>query len=205
MASPHVAGVAAVMLSMGHTHASVADALLANAVAGVVGDPGAGSPNRLATLADATAPAPQPQPEPQPEPQPQPQPQPEPEPQPEPPAAEPARFTGLAATFRGLRLRPSLGTFAISGAINHPGTLRITTSRPVGTRIVRTTRSYRIPAGSFRAVTSLALRSAGVRVAFVPADRSIDPIAEEPAIQGGAALASAQGANPRLTVRAATR
>jgi subtilisin family serine protease len=49
MASPHVAGVAALYLQ-GHTGASpaaVASALTANATSGVVGSPGADSPNRL--------------------------------------------------------------------------------------------------------------------------------------------------------------
>ena len=51
MASPHVAGVAALYLSIsGHSGASpttVASALINNATAGVVGNAGSGSPNRL--------------------------------------------------------------------------------------------------------------------------------------------------------------
>jgi subtilisin family serine protease len=50
MASPHVAGVAALYLSAGHSSAApgtVASALIALATAGVVGSPGSGSPNRL--------------------------------------------------------------------------------------------------------------------------------------------------------------
>jgi subtilisin family serine protease len=49
MAAPHVAGAAALYLSgnTGASPATVRDALVAKATAGVVGSPGAGSPNRL--------------------------------------------------------------------------------------------------------------------------------------------------------------
>lgn len=64
MASPHVAGVAALLLqsSPGATPAQVADAIKASATAGKVTDAGAGSPNLLlysvATLAASPPPAP---------------------------------------------------------------------------------------------------------------------------------------------------
>ncbi len=49
MATPHVAGVAALILAQnpGHTAAQVRDAMVANATTGVIPDPGAGSPNAL--------------------------------------------------------------------------------------------------------------------------------------------------------------
>jgi serine protease len=49
MATPHVAGVAALYLSVHHeaTPAQVASAITSNAIANVVTDPGTGSPNRL--------------------------------------------------------------------------------------------------------------------------------------------------------------
>ncbi|WP_375765580.1 S8 family peptidase [Archangium gephyra] len=47
MASPHVAGAAALLLAKGVTAANVPAALVSNAGAGKVGNPGAGSPNYL--------------------------------------------------------------------------------------------------------------------------------------------------------------
>jgi subtilisin family serine protease len=49
MATPHVAGVAALVLANNpsFTAAQVATALVNNATANVVGNPGSGSPNRL--------------------------------------------------------------------------------------------------------------------------------------------------------------
>lgn len=59
MASPHVAGIAALALAANGTAspASVTDFLLANATSGVVGNAGSGSPNRLAYSMAAGAPA----------------------------------------------------------------------------------------------------------------------------------------------------
>lgn len=59
MASPHVAGIAALALAANGkaSPATVADFLLANASAGVVGNAGSGSPNKLAFSMSAGAPA----------------------------------------------------------------------------------------------------------------------------------------------------
>jgi serine protease len=56
MASPHVAGAAALLLAKGVAAAAVPAALVANSTANLVANPGAGSPNRmLFTGVDATA------------------------------------------------------------------------------------------------------------------------------------------------------
>lgn len=59
MASPHVAGIAALALAANGnaSPATVADFLLANSTAGVIGNAGSGSPNRLAFSMAAGAPA----------------------------------------------------------------------------------------------------------------------------------------------------
>ncbi|GAA3255356.1 S8 family serine peptidase [Dactylosporangium siamense] len=68
MASPHVAGAAALYLSAypSATPAQVQSALLSTAVPNVVGNPGAGSPNRLLSTAAMTATVPASQPASQP-------------------------------------------------------------------------------------------------------------------------------------------
>ena len=60
MAAPHVAGVAALLLSPrpALTPAQVTEQLLSSATTDVVGSPGAGSPNRLLHLLNTTAPPP---------------------------------------------------------------------------------------------------------------------------------------------------
>jgi subtilisin-like proprotein convertase family protein len=54
MAAPHVTGAAALLLALhpGYTPQQVHDALLADSTAGVVGDPGTGSPDALLYVAD---------------------------------------------------------------------------------------------------------------------------------------------------------
>jgi subtilisin family serine protease len=62
MATPHVVGAAALYLqgNSSATPATVAGAIVANATAGVVGNPGTGSPNRLLYTNPGSAPTPQP-------------------------------------------------------------------------------------------------------------------------------------------------
>ncbi|WP_051713334.1 S8 family peptidase [Spirillospora albida] len=64
MAAPHVAGLAALYLAArpDAAPAQVAAALTANATPGIVGNPGSGSPNRLAYGGTEPAPAPAPEP-----------------------------------------------------------------------------------------------------------------------------------------------
>jgi subtilisin family serine protease len=62
MASPHVAGAAALVLSANpsFTPAQVAASITSNATTGVVGNPGTGSPNRLLFVGDGSQPPPPP-------------------------------------------------------------------------------------------------------------------------------------------------
>ena len=70
MASPHVAGAAALLLSASpsSTPAQVATAMGAASTTGVVGDPGVGSVNRLLYTGDSSTPNPTPEPPPAPAP-----------------------------------------------------------------------------------------------------------------------------------------
>lgn len=62
MASPHVAGAAALILgeNPSHTPQQVRDTLVDNATSGLVGIPGSGSPNKLLFIDDGTPPSPPP-------------------------------------------------------------------------------------------------------------------------------------------------
>ena len=103
MASPHVAGVAALVLETAPsaTPAQVFAQVLEAATAGVVTGVGSGSPNRLLfadpAMASAPAPAPAPEPDPEPEPEPDPQPDPEPAPPAGPPCTDCDLFSGTLA------------------------------------------------------------------------------------------------------------
>jgi subtilisin family serine protease len=95
MASPHVAGAVAMMLSLNPalTPADVADAIVGEATTGVVSNPGARSPNRL-LFASPVVTTPVVEPEPAPEPS--------PEPAPEQPAASvPEAPGGVTASATG--------------------------------------------------------------------------------------------------------
>jgi aqualysin 1 len=95
MASPHVAGVAALVLSTAPTAspAAVFSAVLETSTSGVLNNVGSGSPNRLLfadpAMEPPTAPAPGPDPDPEPEPDPDPDPEPDPDPGPGTPAGPP--------------------------------------------------------------------------------------------------------------------
>jgi subtilisin family serine protease len=80
MATPHVAGVAALLLEEdpGISPAEVLAKMLASATAGEVTNPGAGSPNLILYSGDIAGPAPAPAPAPEPAPAPAPEPAPDP-------------------------------------------------------------------------------------------------------------------------------
>jgi len=90
MASPHVAGAAALVLETAPAAlpGTVFSAVVEMATSGVLSNVGTGSPNLLlfadAGMEAAPAPAPAPDPDPEPDPGPDPEPDPEPEPEPEP-------------------------------------------------------------------------------------------------------------------------
>lgn len=100
MASPHVAGVAALVLEAtpSANPGAVFSTVVEIATSGVLSSLGTGSPNLLlfADAAMEAAPAPEPAPEPDPEPDPGPDPEPEPEPEPEgPPCADCDQYAGI--------------------------------------------------------------------------------------------------------------
>ena len=116
MASPHVAGVAALVLqtSPDSSAAQVFSYVVDVATAGVIAGVGSGSPNLLLyadpAMGDTLVPGPRPDPDPEPEPGPDPEPDPEPEPKPDPdpepepepdpdPDPDPGAPSGLPCTY----------------------------------------------------------------------------------------------------------
>ncbi|MET1089187.1 MAG: S8 family serine peptidase [Arthrobacter sp.] len=127
MASPHVAGAAALLLSQspGLTPAQVAGALTSNATAGVVAAATSGTPNRLLFTGAFTAP---PAPAPAPAPSPAPVPAPAPTVTTVTPAADAtavAAGTNVTATFSAPVLGVTSGTFVLKNASGNtiPGTV----------------------------------------------------------------------------------
>ncbi len=188
MAAPHVAGAAAVLLSIGYTSANAATALTTLASLNLVSDAGAGSPNRLLSLVGVNAAPSTPTPEPTPAPTPTPTPEPTPEPTPDPPAATPATLTNLHVTFRPIRARAARGTYIVTGRVSHPGVLQVlltarrTNAQRGARRVLPTSLSYPIAAGPFRITTPRAKRGMTVRLLFTPTDATIDPIVTDPAV-----------------------
>ncbi len=126
MATPHVAGVAALVLSAQDMSAAQLRQHLKD-TAYDLGKPataqGAGAVDAAAAVTTLPSPTPEPEPEPQPEPQPEPEPEPQPEPEPEPqPNPEPsnqppvasftADCTGTTCTFDGTGSSDPDGTIA---------------------------------------------------------------------------------------------
>ncbi len=178
MAAPHVAGAAAVLLSIGYTSANAATALTTLASLNRVSDAGAGSPNRLLSLAgvgpivpSATTPAPTPTPTPIPA-----------------PVVAPATLTKLRVTFRQSRTNRTRGTYVVKGRVSHPGVLQVlltarrTNAQRGARRVLPTSLSYPIAAGPFRITTPRAKRGMTVRLRFTPTDTTIDPIVSKPAV-----------------------
>ncbi len=180
MAAPHVAGAAAVLLSMGYTSANAATALVTLASLNRVSDAGAGSPNRLLSLVGVNAAPSTPTPAPTPEPA--------PEPTPDPPAAIPATLTNLHVAFRPVRARVARGTYIVTGRASHPGVLQVlltarrTSAQRGARRMLPTSLSYPIAAGPFSVTTPRAARGMTVQLLFTPTDTTVAPIVTDPAV-----------------------
>ncbi len=176
MAAPHVAGAAAVLLSMGYTSANAATALVTLASLNRVADAGAGSPNRLLSLVGINAAPSTPTPEPAPE------------PTPNPPAAIPATLTNLHVAFRPVRARVARGTYIVTGRASHPGVLQVlltarrTSAQRGARRMLPTSLSYPIAAGPFSVTTPRAARGMTVQLLFTPTDTTVAPIVTDPAV-----------------------
>jgi subtilisin family serine protease len=184
MASPHVAGVAAVLLSEGYTNANVTNAITSSATPGIVND-AAGSPNLLVSLANpvgnvtpvtppATTPAPAPAPAPAPGTTP----------------APTASLSHLHVSFRALRGRANRGTYIISGSASDAGTLRITLTGRTGVLSAKGKRistrailNYTVDSGPFAISTPVTAKGATVQIFYTPADASIAPIVSNPVVQ----------------------
>ncbi len=185
MAAPHVAGAAAVLLSIGYTSANAATTLTTLASLNLVSDARAGSPNRLLSLVGINAALPTPTPEPTPTPTPEPTPEPTPD---DPPAAIPATLTNLHVTFRPVRARAARGTYTVTGRSSHPGVLQVLltaprTSAQRGARpVVPRSLSYAIAAGPFSVTTPRAPRGMTVQLLFTPTDTTVDPIVTDPVV-----------------------
>ncbi len=180
MAAPHVAGAAAVLLSIGYTSANAATALTTLASLNLVSDAGADSPNRLLSLAGVSpivpsAPTTEPTPAPTTEPTPA-------------PVVAPATLTKLRVTFRQSRTNRTRGTYVVKGRVSHPGVLQVlltarrTNAQRGARRVLPTSLSYPIAAGPFRITTPRAKRGMTVRLRFTPTDTTIDPIVSKPAV-----------------------
>jgi subtilisin family serine protease len=141
MAAPHVAGAAAVLLSLEPTLSpgGVADRVGTDATAGVVANPGAGSPNRLLYLAPA---APAPAPAPAPEPTPEPAPAPEPAPQ----VSAPSAPTGVTAVAgkRSATVSWTLGADGGSPLTGQTVVIRTGTTRVGTVAVGATTTSVKV-------------------------------------------------------------
>ena len=112
MASPHVAGVAALYLEANPTHtpAQASAAITGSATSGVVGNPGSGSPNLLVySLLSGGTPDPDPDPDPGPD--------------PEPGCSYPERFSGTLSGSGAYTYEPN-GTYYYSGSGTHLGCLQ---------------------------------------------------------------------------------
>ncbi len=188
MAAPHVAGAAAVLLSIGYTSANAATALTTLASLNLVSDAGADSPNRLLSLAGVSPIVPSaPTTEPTPAPTTEPTPAPTTEPTPAPVVA-PATLTKLRVTFRQSRTNRTRGTYVVKGRVSHPGVLQVlltarrTNAQRGARRVLPTSLSYPIAAGPFRITTPRAKRGMTVRLRFTPTDTTIDPIVSKPAV-----------------------
>ncbi len=188
MAAPHVAGAAAVLLSIGYTSANAATTLTTLASLNLVSDAGAGSPNRLLSLVGVSPIVPSaPTTEPTPAPTPAPTTAPTTEPTPAPVVA-PATLTKLRVTFRQSRTNRTRGTYVVKGRVSHSGVLQVfltarRTSAQRGARhVLPASLSYPIAAGPFRVTIPRAKRGMTVRLLFTPTDTTIDPIVSNPAV-----------------------
>ncbi len=174
MAAPHVAGAAAVLLSIGYTSANAATALTTLASLNRVSDAGAGSPNRLLSLAGVnpivpSAPTPASTPAPTTE-----------------PVVAPATLTKLRVTFRQSRTNRTRGTYVVKGRVSHSGVLQvflINQRTKLSTRLALPALSSRhVKAGLFLLRIPRAKRGMTVRLLFTPTDATIDPIVSKPAV-----------------------
>ncbi len=188
MAAPHVAGAAAVLLSIGYTSANAATTLTTLASLNLVSDARAGSPNRLLSLVGVSPIVPSaPTTEPAPAPTTEPTPTPTTEPIPAPVVA-PATLTKLRVTFRQSRTNRTRGTYVVKGRVSHPGVLQVfltarrTNAQRGARRVLPRSLSYPIAAGPFRVTTPRAKRGMTVRLLFTPTDTTIDPIVSKPAV-----------------------
>ncbi len=177
MAAPHVAGAAAVLLSMGYTSTNAATALTTLASLNRVSDAGDGSPNRLLSLAGVSPMVPSAT-----------TPTPAPAPTPNPPAAIPATLTNLHVAFRPVRARVARGTYIVTGRASHPGVLQVlltarrTSAQRGARRMLPTSLSYPIAAGPFSVTTPRAARGMTVQLLFTPTDTTVAPIVTDPAV-----------------------
>ena len=181
MASPHVAGVAAVLLSEGYTNANVTSAITSSATPGIVNDPAPGSPNLLVSLANpvgnvtpVTPVTPTPAPAPAPGTTP----------------APTASLSHLHVTFRAQRGRANRGTYIISGSASDPGSLRITLTGRTGVLATKgkrmSTRSilnFPVYGGPFTISTPITAKGATLQIVYTPADTSIAPIISNPTVE----------------------
>mgnify|MGYP006280856793 CR=1 FL=1 len=177
MAAPHVAGAAAVLLSLGYTSGNVATGLIAAATPDIVGDPGPGSPNRLLSLVGAADPGPAPTP---------PSTTPTPTPTPTPAPTPPATLTRVRVVFRAVRGTTARGSYIISGQVSHNGVIDVTLTVPpvrAGGRPTTIVRSYTVAAGPFAVATQVARRGATVQIVYTPDNPALDPVITNPGVE----------------------
>ena len=193
MASPHTAGAAAVLLSLGYTSANVAAGLNANATPDVVADP-AGSPNRLLSLA-ASAATPPPSSNPgggttspgtPPSTTPPSTSPPVTAPPTTPPVTTPATLTRVRVIFRATRGRSNRGSYIVSGQASHVGSLQVTLTFPAtrpGAAPTTAVYTFAVDAGPFAVATPVSRRGASMQLRYTPTDPALDPIVSNPGVE----------------------
>ena len=184
MAAPHAAGAIALQLaSTRSTSAEFASATMSSVASrNRVTDAGLGSPNRLlyiGTEIDTEAPIATPLPTPTT------------------PVAAPASLSRLNVSFRAPRSTARRGTYILSGAASHDGTLRVTFMvRPKATiakatatkaqntrKTTTTVLTFSVRKGPFTISTAALPKGATLSIVYTPTNSAIAPIVTTPTVQ----------------------